>query len=427
MQQEVFYLFLTTAGALLVVLSFFNHVVKEYISPPLVALAAGVLLGPAFLNYLNFLPETNPQFIVRELTRITLAVGIMGIAFRIKTEDFQAFWKSGIALMVLSMTLMWGTSSLIAFYILGLSFEASLLLGAILAPVDPITTSSILVSKLADKKIPPKIKTIMTLETGSNDSLAYIFVLMPILLITSASKTEAFWNLLYQIIFWEIIVAALIGIAAGYLLGKIFILSERKIEMGKIAVLIFGVALTIFTLSFSKFVGADGFIGIFLAGVVFNYLIAAGERIEEEEMQEVSNMLVTVPTFILVGMMLPWGQWRLIGLPLVLFVFSIILFRRLPALLLIKPLVRKLTNYRNATYLGWFGPIGIPTIFYALLASQYLNTNLYWTITSAVVFASVIIHGLTVAPFTSWYAAKKISKKLDIKRQKPLVKLPVHQ
>ncbi len=77
--------------------------------------------------------------------------------------------------------------------------------------------------------------------------------------------------------------------------------------------------------------------------------------------------------------------------------------RRLPALLLLRPLLREVGGRRDTLFLGWFGPIGAAALYYATFSVQQGATEEVWIISSLVICASVVVHGLTATPLTKLY------------------------
>ena len=102
--------------------------------------------------------------------------------------------------------------------------------------------------------------------------------------------------------------------------------------------------------------------------------------------------------FILFGLSAPWHDWLALEWTAWLFVLAVLLLRRPPVWLLLRPLLRSLQHRREALFNGWFGPIGIAALFYAAEASHMTHIDRIWTIASLVVFASILLHGMSATP-----------------------------
>jgi NhaP-type Na+/H+ or K+/H+ antiporter len=108
--------------------------------------------------------------------------------------------------------------------------------------------------------------------------------------------------------------------------------------------------------------------------------------------------------FVILGLVLPFAEWVRFGWPLLFLAILVLLLRRPPVLAMLFPGLRKSLNDRDVAYIGWFGPIGIGTIYYATFSRGHTHDPLIWHAASALIFTSILIHGLTAAPLTRLYA-----------------------
>lgn len=115
------------------------------------------------------------------------------------------------------------------------------------------------------------------------------------------------------------------------------------------------------------------------------------------------NQFFTLPIFALVGLALPVDQWGMLGRHGILLALAVILFRRLPAFFLMKPWMFSLPHRRDILFAGWFGPIGVSAVLYALVGAGRTGHDEVWTIVSLVVCTSIAVHGVTELPFMKWY------------------------
>ncbi len=93
-----------------------------------------------------------------------------------------------------------------------------------------------------------------------------------------------------------------------------------------------------------------------------------------------------------------------LGWPLFALAVLVLLLRRLPVFAVLFFGLRRSLNGHDVAYLGWFGPIGIAAIYYAALARGHTHDPTILHAASALIFASILIHGLTAAPLTRIYA-----------------------
>ena len=118
-------------------------------------------------------PAASPldATILREAARITLAIAVTGAAMRLPAYWLRLNWRGLGVSLVPGMVLMWGAGSAVAAVTLGLPLLPSLLLGAAIAPTDPVLSAPILTGRLAKRAVPEDLRDAMTAESGINDGL----------------------------------------------------------------------------------------------------------------------------------------------------------------------------------------------------------------------------------------------------------------
>lgn len=142
------------AGALLVFAAFSTVLQRASLPGPLLCLAFGVLIGPYALDLLRMQDFGAPTgTLLEQATRITLAVGLAGVALRLP----HGYWRSNIrwiaAIIGVGMALMLVVATGVLWWGLGLPFVAALLLGSIVTPTDPVVTTPIVTGSLAEEKV----------------------------------------------------------------------------------------------------------------------------------------------------------------------------------------------------------------------------------------------------------------------------------
>jgi sodium/hydrogen antiporter len=176
---------LTAVGGLVLVIGLLSGSIRRsLLSEPLVALLAGILLGPAALGLLDPAGWGSQETILEQAARLTLAISLMGVALRLPKREPLRGWRSLAVLLGLVMPLMWLVSGLLVYLILGVPFLVALLVGAVVTPTDPVVSSTIVTGELAEENLPDRLRYTLSGESGANDGLAYPFVVLPILLLT---------------------------------------------------------------------------------------------------------------------------------------------------------------------------------------------------------------------------------------------------
>lgn len=397
---------LAIMGTVAVVAALLSAALKRNpISDASVAMLAGIAVGPFGLGWLDLARWGEPLVIIEQASRLTVAIGLMGVALRLRREAIKTLLRPIVLLLTLGMLGMWLVSSLLAGWLLGLSLWAALLLGAVITPTDPVVSSSIVTGQFANRNLPLRVRDTLSAESGSNDGLAYGFVMLPMLMLGHAPD-QALHRWLIESVLIGIVGAAAVGAGIGFAAAKLLRFSERHNLVASTSLLGYSVAFSLLTLGLAKLAHTDGILAVFVAGLTFNLLSDKREEHEEENIQEAVAKLFTLPMFVIFGVALPMDHWVELGWPLVWLAVLALLLRRPPIVLLLRRLWRPFLNRHDTAFLGWFGPVGIAAIYYAALAHSHLHDPQYWYAASAVIFASILLHGVTAAPFTRLYARR---------------------
>lgn len=395
---------LFTIGLLVTSLGLFATVLKQrlYLSEPIVALAVGVLLSPVMLNWVNLDHWGNPDGILEQGARLAIAIQLMALALRIPRRYPLQQWRILATLLGLVMPLMWLTSGLLVYWIIGLPLGVAMLVGAVLTPTDPVVSTAVVTGTVAEQHLPARLRHALATESAINDGIALPFVMLPILLL-NRPLGEALDHWVVTTLLWEVGGAVLMGALLGYGAGKLLVWSERKAMADKSSFLTFTLGLTLLVLAAVTLVESNGILAVFVAGLALDWAVGADERAEEENVQAAIDRFFTLYIFVLLGLALPWQDWLALGWRGVGLAIAILAFRRLPAVLLVRPLLGKQYSLQDALFMGWFGPLGAAAIFYGFLALKETGLQQPWTVGSLVICLSILVHGITAVPFTKLY------------------------
>ncbi|WP_137388777.1 cation:proton antiporter [Rhodoligotrophos defluvii] len=401
---------LAIAGALILAIGLVSERMKHSpVSMPIVAVALGILVGPAGLNIIDIRTWGDQHTILEESARITLAVGLMGIGLRLSRNDLRTLAQPAVVALTLGMLGMWACSTMLAGLIFDLPLWTALLVGAVLTPTDPIVSSNIVTGKFSKEQLPARVRAALSLESGANDGLAYLLALLPLLVIGGSGSIVEEWFVRGVVL--GVMVAAVLGGILGAGTARLLGWARENGIIENYSVLTFTLALTLFTLGASRLLKGDALIAVFVAGIAFNLASDTNTKQEEENVQEAINHLITPPIFVLFGMALPWQAWERLGWPVLVFAIGVLFLRRPPVFLVLFPLMRGHLNGRDLAYLAWFGPIGISAFFYALFTLSRGGDPLVWQIASAAVLASIIAHGATAAPISKLVYSRRAEPK----------------
>ncbi|WP_299823084.1 cation:proton antiporter [uncultured Pontibacter sp.] len=393
----------TILGGLVMVLGLGSKKLEESPVPAtLLALLIGILLGPEVFDVIDPKELGEKTTILETTARLVLGIGLISVALRIPKAYPRTNWRQMLTLVFLGMVLMWGVSTLLIYFILGIPFWLAALIGAIVAPTDPIAASPIVTGPVANKNLPDRIRHAISFESGANDGLSFLFVFLPLLLLTRPTEA-ALTHWLTTTLLWEVLGATVCGLLLGYVTAKLLKASEKHNLIQENWRLIYTVALSLLAVGGGKLIKSDEVLLVFAAGIAFVQVVSEDERGEEEKGQEAVNRFFSYPIFALFGTTIPWSGWAALGWSGVLLVVAILLLRRPPALLLLKPLLPSLKSTKDALFLGWFGPVAVAAIYYGAMAEHRLKEPLVWDVVSLIIFASVVVHGISSTPLSKLY------------------------
>ncbi len=372
---------------------------KLWIAETAICLMIGVLVGPAVLGLAT--PDNlgmEPDLLLKEVARVTLGLAVMGAALRLPARFEQTHWKGLVVSVGLGMPLMWLTAAVLCMWILGQPLLVSLLIGAVLAPTDPVVAGSIASGKLAETKLAGDLRNLLTLESGANDGFGMLFVMLPILLLTKPAP-EAWSEWAMRVLLWEVVFAVMVGLAAGWLGGKLLMWAREQPFSEHHSTITVGLALSLAVLAAVRLIGSDGILAVFAAGLMLNRAVTPAET-NHGRLQEAIGRFFDLPVFILIGVLLPWKAWMQIGWPLLGFAAAVLIFRRLPWWMLIGRFFAGIDTNRERAFLGWFGPMGVASTYYAMLSQDETQLHIIWPVVSLTVVASVVIYGSSATPLT---------------------------
>lgn len=400
-------LVVVVAGLGLVVASLAARIDRLPLSEPLVAMLAGLLLGPQALDLLGMAAldgrgaDQGPGAVLSEVALVLLALSMMAIALRFPWREVRRVAAPVGVLVGLAMPLMALLSAGVAWGVLGpsagLGLAAALLLGAAVCPTDPVLSSSVVTGELAERDVAGRTRRLLSLESGANDALALPLVVVAIAVAGPLARGSA-----AEEIARDLLGGIALGLVTGYAAARAIRAGEHHGAAEAGPVVVFTVVLAVGVLAAARLLGVAEVLAVLVAGLALNAGWDGQDRLRAATFDEAINRYAVLPFFVLLGAALPWASWADTGWPLLLLVLGVLLLRRLPVLLLLaRPLG---LPRRDAVFLGWFGPIGVSGLYYLLeVGHRVPGSGLVVTSGVAVVAASTLVHGLTGSPGRALY------------------------
>ncbi|NLT29553.1 MAG: sodium:proton exchanger [Propionibacterium sp.] len=398
--MSTFALLLVTVGVLGVGIVAVSARMRQWpLSEPLIALIAGVVLGPAVTGVIALPNIMDDPAMLYDPAEILLAISVVGVALRYPFSALRAQGRRLIIMLVIVMPVMALVSTGLAMGILGLSFGAALLLGTAVCPTDPVLSSSVVTGEAAERTLPEDDRQLLSLESGANDGLAFPLVLIAIAFVGPLTAADAGAE-----IAWQLLGALLVGAVTGFVAAKALRLGEEHGATEDGPILLYTILLALLVLGLAVLLNTNGVVGAFVAGLVFNLFSSGKDRRTEVQIDEVVNQFAVLPFFVVLGVMLPWAEWQRLGWAGIGLAVAVLLLRRVPAVFaLMRPLHLRMPD---GAYLGWFGPVGVAAVLYLVLAAERLGTDLDARVLSVgtlIVVASTVAHGFSSAPGRAIY------------------------
>ena len=371
------------------------------VTMPMVFVLAGFVLGPGVTGLLPISPDSET---VKSLTEITLAVLLFADASTLQLSEVRRDARLPARLLAigLPLTIVCGAAAALLLQPQeGLAFAC--LLGTILAPTDAALGLPI----FNNPRVPVRIRRALNVESGLNDGIATPFVLLFVALAAASGEPQqGHWVLNAA---KEIILAGVAGAAVGFLGSWVLTQATRRgwSSEGSARLGIFALAIAAYFVSLA--IGGNGFIAAFVGGIMFRY--ASHEQfVEATEFTETFGTLLSLVVWAIFGAVLVADALRLTQdwRPIAYALASLTVVRMVPV-----ALAMIVTGLRRDTValMGWFGPRGLASVVFTLLAlAQFQEVNrpvdtLLVAATWTILF-SVMAHGFSAAPLSIWYSRR---------------------
>ncbi len=416
------------------------------ISSSIVYLCVGLLLGPMVLKVFKIDPMAEAH-LLETLTEIAVLVSLFSAGVKMPVPITRKRWAPAIRLAFGSMAINVGLVAAFAYGVLGLPIGAAVLLGAILAPTDPVLATDVQVRHADDRD---QLRFNLTCEAGMNDGAAFPFVMLGLGLLGLHELGDMWMRWALVDVLWATASAIAIGAAGGYALGRVGWMLRGQDPKHEVLDDLVGLGLIALVYGVSLLSLSYGFLAVFFAGVALRQteLVLAGahkdkqgllvpdepkarnnsaQHSEESEadapmtistealvFKEHIERLSELTLVLLLGGMVSMQDWNWQTVSTAFFLF---VFAR-PVSVMIG-LIGSDTTLRVRSFAAWFGVRGIGSIYYLMYAINHgLPKDLAGDlieITIVVIMLSIIVHGTSVTPLLDhfWKRRTKAQKEAN--------------
>ena len=387
-------------GISLVILGYglFSKLLGKYnISGPMVFTGVGMILSPLVLGGKPINVNAEAVQIIAE---ITLIIVLFSDAAALNLNQLKAHWRLPTRLLFVALPI-----TIVITTLTGLWFFPDesvlyvLLLALILAPTDA-ALGKIVVS---DTRIPSTVRNTINVESGLNDGIVFPVLLTVLAMIASNSDTAQSGWMAY--IAQQIFVGAVAGAFVGWSGATLMMHALKKGWMEHQYSNLAPIALAIFSFYFAEHFGGNGYIAAFFSGL---FLGNTSEVLREhvESFAESEGEFLIMISFLIFGLVFIPATINYWDLKALLFaLLSLTVLRMLPVVLSFGFFKIDLST---RLFFGWFGPRGIASILYILVAVGELEGikghEEIFAVASLTVLLSIILHGLSAQPLAVLYS-----------------------
>lgn len=388
--------YLTIAGFLVAFSMVANRLSSSIITAPMVFLGFGALV-----SQLGLLPEQGTEETLHLVAEVALIVLLFLDAAQIDQAALlkRRVWPTRMLAIGLPLGFLFGAG--LGWILLpSWSLVAIGVVAAILVPTDAALGQPV----LTNRDVPERPRRALTVESGLNDGLALpLVLLMAALAATDAMAPDGGWLLF---VFKQLTLGPIVGAGVGVLGGTVLLWAKRTRATADVYEGIGALALAACAYLGAEFIGGNGFISSFAAGLGFGAVVQ-GQCKFVYEFTESEGQLLSWAAFLLLGAVLVPDAIAHLTLPhLLLILGSLILVRPMAIWI---ALMGTDASWPTRLFFGWFGPRGLATALFALLVVDQLDHQigeqvLYLSVNA--VWISAVLHGLTAAPGAKWYARR---------------------
>lgn len=409
---------------------------RSPITPAMFYLGLGLLLGPTVFNLFHFNP-LQQSALLEVLTEIVVLISLFAAGVKMPAPIDYSRWRAPVLLASASMVISVGMVAAFAYFVLGMPLGVGVLLGAILAPTDPVLATDVQTRHPGDRE---PLRFTLTSEAGMNDGSAFPFVMLGLGMLGLHDLGENSVRWLLVDVLWATVAGIAIGVAMGSFLAHVAHRVRGSSPDHRLLDNFLGLGLIGLVYGLSLLVYAWGFLAVFFAAVSLSQTeyrlasrrdslnrsqpgpmdtgteipgqnqspppsVSGGSLIFKEQLELLSEMMLVL----LIGGTLFLDSWSWPAVSLALFLFLVVR----PASVFLG-LIGSRTAWPLRGMVAWFGVRGIGSLFYLMYAIQHgLPEPVALELVSLVLIVvtlSIVVHGFSVKPLMARFQRRRKSQ-----------------
>jgi len=360
---------------------------RTVLSTAVLFLLAGFVLGDGVTGVLAFQPDDE---IVVGLAELALFSVLYTDGMRVGFNDLRSAWRLPGRALVLGMPLTFAITAALAHFVAGLPWTESMLVGAVLAPTDPVFASAI----VGREEVPPRLRSLLNVESGVNDGLALPVVLV---LLSILSQDEVAGT--------DLVVELALGVALGVVVPAVavLLLRSRFTSTTPLYASLGGLSIGLMVLGLASVTHANLFLAAFTAGITIATMARDVEHSFAEFGELVTELLKLAAILVFGALISPTFLGEI---PINGYVFAVLALLLARPLAIFVSLLRSHLPFPQQAVAAWFGPKGFASVVYGLLileAGVPLADEMFHLV-ALVIFASILAHSSTDVPIAHAFA-----------------------
>lgn len=434
------------AGLCLLLAVFLPTLLSRFaVSSPMVLVGVGLLIGISPLPEGLSLDQQADRAVVEHVTELTILIALMGVGLALDrplrwSRRTWGHWSATWRLLGVAMPLCIGGVAVLGWWVGGLGIAAAVLLGAVLAPTDPVLASDVQVGGpqvaeelaqfeeglSADTSETPRqgvdeVRFNLTAEAGFNDGLAFPFVYLAILLAAGGfgAADLAQWVGWYAVA--KVLIGVLAGAAVGWSLGRVAFRSRRaSLRLAEQGEPLLVLAALLAAYGGTELIGGYGFLAVFVCALFLRGAERASHYHQAmHDVVERLERLMTLVVLLFLGITATRGLLDdLDGAGVLVALALVLVVRPLAGWLSLSLLPRHGSKVGGLApserwAVAFFGVRGVGSLYYLAYATgqaDFDDVGWLWSTVGFTIITSVFVHGVAATPVMDWLDRRRLSR-----------------
>lgn len=400
--MDAYIVLLTVLGGVILLAAWLPVFLERLpLSLPIVFIVIGALLA---VSPVSFVVAANPlesRELTERLTECVVIVSLMGAGLKLDRALSWRGWMSAWRMLGIAMPLTIAAVALLGWSLLGLGLASALLLGAALAPTDPVLASDVQVGP-PNSRSEDEARFALTSEAGLNDGLAFPFVYLAIAIAHAQSTGDPWLVSWFSLdVVWRLAAGVAMGWAVGRSMGYLAFQAPKPAQLSATRDGFVAIGITFICYGLTELVHGYGFLAVFIAALTLRsverkhsyhqHLHDFSEQIERLFMMVI---LVCFGAAMAEGSIFSALTWQAVAVA----VLTVLVVRPLSGAI---GLLGSPSPAGDKAVIAFYGIRGLGTFYYlafALGRENFAQPEILWVTASMTVLISIVLHGVTVTP-----------------------------